>query len=83
MASSMKMKTGGQLDANHSKWCGPLGEWASEADKARCFATSADAIKFAIQHELPPFRVIHVFSQEQYNFTSGLLDFSRRSSQCP
>jgi hypothetical protein len=50
-------------------------QWVDLA-QAHDFKSTSDAITFALEQKLSGFEIVHAFSESQYDFSSGPLDFS-------
>ena len=53
------------------------GEWTEHVEEARDFRFSAEAVKYAADHRLGNVEVVFSFSDRQYDFSSGEMEFPR------
>jgi len=54
--------------------------WAAEITSAQDFERGADAISFAMRNALKDIEIIHAFPERQFNFSTGIIDFSSQDS---
>lgn len=67
--------------ASQKSYCDARGKWVKKPDKAMNFRSTANAISFAAERHLGPLEVFHVFPEQEYNFTTGILDYSKSNAR--
>ena len=55
-----------------------LTGWTADIDAARDFERGADALSFAMRNALEGIEIIDAFPEAEFNFSTGILDFSRK-----
>jgi len=55
--------------------------WTADIKMARDFVRGADGISFAMRNGLQDIEIIHDFPEGEFNFSTGIINFSSKHSQ--